>query len=150
MRITNAWLVGFCDGEGCFYVGINANKSMSLGFQVLPEFRIVQHKRDVQLLYAIKRFFGCGSVTFNKNRNNSIMEYRVRNIDHLFNIIIPFFNNNKLLTVKKFDYFDFCEVVELIIKKEHLNLVGLSRIREIKLRMNRQRLKNIDKDKVQT
>ncbi len=36
--INPDWLVGFVDGEGCFYVGWNPNSTMKLGVQVLPEF----------------------------------------------------------------------------------------------------------------
>ena len=43
---------------------------MLQGYQVLPEFRIVQHKRDIKLLYGIKKFFGCGIVTYNKNKTS--------------------------------------------------------------------------------
>lgn len=59
MKFDNNWVVGFVDGEGCFYVGINKNKTMRLKTQVLPEFLIIQHKRDIKLLYALKDFFGC-------------------------------------------------------------------------------------------
>ena len=38
------WVVGFVDGEGCFFVGINRQPSMKIGWQVLPEFRVVQHE----------------------------------------------------------------------------------------------------------
>ena len=37
-RLSAEWVVGFVDGEGCFFVGINRQPSMKLGWQVLPEF----------------------------------------------------------------------------------------------------------------
>jgi len=52
------WVVGFVDGEGCFFVGINPHPEMTSGFQVLPEFTVVQHQRDIQLLHALKKFLG--------------------------------------------------------------------------------------------
>ena len=52
-KITDQWLLGFVDGEGCFHVGINKNNTMKLGVQVIPEFTIVQHIRDIYLLYSI-------------------------------------------------------------------------------------------------
>jgi LAGLIDADG endonuclease. len=58
MDLSPDWVVGFTDGEGCFFVGINPNPQTVTGYQVLPEFTIVQHKRDIQVLYALKRFFG--------------------------------------------------------------------------------------------
>ena len=35
-RLEAQWVVGFVDGEGCFYVGINAQPEMKAGCQVLP------------------------------------------------------------------------------------------------------------------
>ena len=45
-RLDAKWIVGFTDGEGCFHISINKIPEMSLGWQVLPEFRIVQHLRN--------------------------------------------------------------------------------------------------------
>ena len=61
-RLNTNWIVGFTDGEGCFYVGINHSRDH---LQILPEFRIVQHKRDTKLLFRLKDFFDCGTVTVN-------------------------------------------------------------------------------------
>ena len=75
MKLDAQWITGFVDGEGCFYVGINPHKEMTAGFQVLPEFTVVQHKRDVQVLHALKSYFGCGVVRVN---HGDRMAYRVR------------------------------------------------------------------------
>ena len=64
-RLSADWVVGFVDGEGCFFVGINRQPSMKIGWQVLPEFRVVQHKRDVAILERLQEFFGSGQVTVN-------------------------------------------------------------------------------------
>src|SRR5436190_15150192 len=56
------WVTGFVDGEGCFPVGIAVHPGMQAHRQVLPEFTVVQHERDVQLLHALRQFFGCGVV----------------------------------------------------------------------------------------
>jgi hypothetical protein len=42
-------VLGFVDGEGCFFVVINENKTMGYKVQILPEFIVVQHKRDCSL-----------------------------------------------------------------------------------------------------
>jgi len=72
--------------------------------QVLPEFSIIQHQKDVKLLHEIKIFFGCGLV---KRNNKNIMCYSVRNLKHLNEIIIPFFEDNELLTLKKYNFIKF-------------------------------------------
>src|SRR5437667_421694 len=62
MKLDPGWVTGFVDGEGCFHVGINAHADMAAGYQVLPEFTVVQQAREAQLLHALKAFFGCGVV----------------------------------------------------------------------------------------
>ena len=56
-RLDASWITGFTDGEGCFHISINKIPSMSLGWQVLPEFRIVQHEKDEFVLHKNKGFF---------------------------------------------------------------------------------------------
>ena len=41
------------------------------GFQVLPEFRVVQHKRDIKVLYALKDFFSSTAGIDTRNENIS-------------------------------------------------------------------------------
>lgn len=137
MKIDKNWIVGFVDAEGCFYVGINKSIDLKVGYQVLPEFRIVQHKRDIKVLYAIKGFFGHGSVVCNKSKGSEIYEYRIRKFEHLYSIILPFFESNELLTSKKFNFLAFRDIILIMKKQEHLSEFGLNRIVDIKNKMNR-------------
>jgi len=137
MKIDKNWLVGFVDGEGCFYIGINKSVDLNTGYQILPEFRIVQHERDIKLLYAIKSFFGHGMVVPNRSKDSSIYEYRIRKFDVLHDVIVPFFESNKLLTCKKFNFLAFRDVILMMKQQEHLTESGLNKIIAIKGRMNR-------------
>ena len=135
MKLENNWITGFVDGEGCFFVDINKNKTMTLGIQVLPEFIVVQHKRDVKILYALKEFFKCGIVKVNQGDR---MCYCVRNLGHLFNIILPFFEKYPLKTIKKFNFLRFRWIVNSMRdKKYHLNEEGLNKIILVKNKMNK-------------
>ena len=133
MNLNAQWIVGFVDGEGCFHVGINQNESMSLGVQVLPEFTVVQHEVDEQVLYNLKNYFGCGVVR--KNHGTRLC-YRVRGQANLRDRIIPFFEKHKLKTRKRVDFEKFRRVILLIEKGEHLQADGLEQIRQIKKSMN--------------
>jgi hypothetical protein len=95
-RLSADWVVGFVDGEGCFFVGINRQPTMKLGWQVLPEFRVVQHQKDVAILEQLQRFFGFGQVTTNHGDRK---ELRIRGIEQL-NEIVKFFVSHPLRTVK--------------------------------------------------
>ena len=75
-KLEAQWVVGFVDGEGCFFVGINAHPEMTAHFQVLPEFTVVQHARDVQILYALKAFFECGANSSRSGKTIFWQEYQ--------------------------------------------------------------------------
>ena len=128
------WIVGFVDGEGCFFVGINKHPDMTCGYQVLPEFTVVQHEKDIQILHALKKFFGCGVV---RSNHGDRMAYRVRDISHLGQIIIPFFERHSLKTKKNLDFMKFRKVIMLMEQKEHLTAQGIEKIKEIASIMNR-------------
>ena len=133
MNLNAQWVVGFVDGEGCFHIGINQNKEMKLKVQVLPEFTVVQHEVDQQVLYALKAYFGCGVVR--KNHGTRLC-YRVRGHENLLSKIIPFFEKHPLKTRKHVDFEKFRKVVFLMEKREHLSADGLEKIQQIKETMN--------------
>ena len=135
MKINPYWVSGFVDGEGTFYVGINRNDTMKVKFQVLPEFRIVQHERDIKLLYALKKYFGVGVVRVN---HDTRYELRVRSLEHINKYVIPHFNKYELLTQKKFDFIKFKEIIKLMNENKHLEIDGIKKIITIASKMNRQ------------
>ena len=134
MNLEAQWIVGFVDGEGCFHVGINRHPDMKAGYQVLPEFTVVQHHRDVQVLHALKSYFGCGVV---RSNHGDRMAYRVRSQEHLLEKVIPFFEKHQLKTKKGIEFRKFRKVLLIMQKKEHLTVEGITAIREIASGMNR-------------
>jgi hypothetical protein len=134
MNLDAGWVTGFVDGEGCFHVGINAHPEMKVGRQVLPEFTVVQHKRDVQVLHALKAYFGCGVV---RQNHGDRMAYRVRGHEHLLQRIVPFFMKHPLKTKKNIDFMKFRDVLLMMERGEHLTPEGIDKICTIASRMNR-------------
>ena len=133
MKLNAQWVVGFVDGEGCFHIGINKNQEMKLGVQVLPEFTVVQHEIDEQVLHGLKAYFECGVV---RKNHGTRLSYRVRGQANLLQKILPFFEKHQLKTRKRVDFEKFRKVVLMIEKGEHLSLDGLEKIRQIKTSMN--------------
>ncbi len=134
MKLDAQWITGFVDGEGCFYVGVNSQPSMSTGVQVLPEFTVVQHERDVQLLQALKTHFGCGVV---RKNNGDRMAFRVRSLRHHLERIIPFFVKHPLKSKKRADFEKYRRVCLLMERGDHLTPEGVEEIRRIASQMNR-------------
>ena len=139
-RLSSTWITGFVDGEGCFHIGINRLPKMTLGWQVLPEFRVVQHQRDVQLLYRLKDFFGFGNVVVNHGDRK---EFRVRGLENLQKIV-NFFNKNPLQTSKKGDFEIFATVIHLMSNGEHLKKEGLEKIANLASQTNRKVIRNLE------
>ena len=133
MQLQAQWIVGFIDGKGCFHIGINKNHKLAFGYQVLPEFTVVQYERDINVLYALKNFFKCGVVRHNYGDRWC---YRVRSINHLNDSILPFFEKHKFKTQKNINFLKFRRVIHLIKKGEHLTQQGFERIQKIHSQMN--------------
>ncbi len=136
MNLEAQWIVGFVDGEGCFHVGISSHLEMTRKVQILPEFTVVQHKDDVQVLNALKKYFGCGVVRVN---HGDRLSWRVRKMEHLSEVIIPFFEKHKLKSRKRQDFEKFRDVVRIMKDKVHLTDEGEKRVKRIASMMNRGR-----------
>ncbi len=134
MELSADWVVGFTDGEGCFYVGIQRHPEMQTGYQVLPEFVVVQHERDRTVLYALKRFFGCGVV---RRNHGDRYAYRVRKLECLERIV-AFFERHPLKTQKQVDFLKFRRILLLMRQGRHLTREGLLEILRIARTMNTQ------------
>ena len=133
-RLEPHWITGFVDGEGCFYVGINQHKRTKR-WQLLPEFRIVQHIRDEQVLHKIQNHFGFGVVTVNHGDRK---EFRVRGLENL-NKIVEFFKTYKFQTISKQKSFEvFSEILEMMNKKEHLKDEGMIKIANLTKTVNKK------------
>ena len=132
MELSNDWVVGFVDGEGCFHVSLNRHDEMTSGYQVLPEFVVVQHERDIQILHALRRFFQAGVVRQNHGDRYCL---RIRKLSSLL-VICDFFQTHSLKTKKNSDFKKFRRIVSLMENKSHLEKDGLLKIVDIALAMN--------------
>jgi hypothetical protein len=138
---TIGWIVGYIDGEGCFSVSFNRNKTSKSGWQIFPEFVVTQGEKSVDTLYQLKNFFDCGQVFINRRHDNHrepIYRYCVRSLNDLMQIIIPFFKENRLKTAKKNDFDKFSKIVDSMINRKHLSIGGMKSIAKIAETMNRK------------
>lgn len=93
LRFLN-WLVGFTDGDGTFTI------NRQNGRYVL-QYSVAQGNRNSQVLYYIKKKLGVGSVV---SSGKGMKVYRTRDRNILRSCILPIFDENKLLTVKHYDF----------------------------------------------
>ena len=133
------WITGFVDGEGCFAVPMHRNPTSSVGWQVQPQFVVVQGASSVQALEALRDYFGCGRINVNPRRDNHrepLYRYIVRRFVDLDEIIVPFFQTYPLWTAKRENFEKFVQVLELMKQRRHLSIDGLIEIAAIVETMN--------------
>jgi len=134
------WIAGFVDGEGCFSCPIFRNRTTALGWQVQPEFTVVQSVRSRRVLEELAETFGCGHVTDNQRHDNhrtDLSRYRVTRLSELRDVIIPFFQVHQLRTSKRNDFEKFACIVDLMQLGTHRTMKGIEEIAEIAETMNR-------------
>jgi hypothetical protein len=141
-RLDPMWIVGFVDGEGCFSISIIKNMTTKSGIQIFPEFVVTQGAKSLSVLEEMQTFFECGVIYVNRRKDNhreNLYRYCVRSINDLQTKVVPFFKEFPLKTTKHRDFVIFCQVLEMMIGKEHLNLEGIDRIKTLASTMNRQK-----------
>ena len=75
------WLVGFTEGEGCFSIlvinkteGSTSNKTRR---NIVLEFQLTQHSRDILLIKSLVDYLGCGNVYYYPDKSNGVY-FKVR------------------------------------------------------------------------
>jgi len=126
------YITGFTDAKGCFSASIYKDSRMSLKWQVKPIFKISLHNKDRRILEALQRTWGVGKIYKDGNDTST---YRVSSLKNL-RIIINHFDKYPLITQKLADYLLFKQSVDLIEKKQHLTMEGLTKLVSIKASLN--------------
>ena len=132
MELAADWVVGFVDGEGCFQINLSPDESSTVGYQVLVEFVVVQHERDLQILQALKRFFRAGVV---RQLVDDRYCLRIRKLEPL-QTVCEFFHSHPLKSKKHVDFCKFRRIMQLIDQQQPLQKDGLLEIVDIALSMS--------------
>lgn len=142
-NLSPDYIVGLVDGEGSFTVYVrnpDIEKVVTRRVMVEPKFYLKLIERDKDILYALKDFFGCGSVYFQKDsrpNHQNCYRFEVFRWEDLQTIIIPFFKEHKLKFVSKRNDFEiFCSMMKLLQKGSHKTESGLRELFQLKQRMH--------------
>ena len=134
--LSDDYLYGFVEGEGCFYVGIVPSPDTKLGYQVVASFKVSQNPKGRFVLDALKKRLNAGYIKPNDNKKSSdiSLAYVVRDIKSLKEKVIPFFDNK--LYIKRKDFLKFKKIIEMIDQEKHKTKQGLIEIVNIAYSMN--------------
>lgn len=112
-NLIYAYLVGLIEGNGYFSISYpyfskepaqpSPKIANDLKYELGMEFSI----KDVQLVYKIKSLLGVGNVLFLPRNEREMVLFRIKNKDHLKNIILPIFDKYPMLSSKQYDYLRF-------------------------------------------
>jgi hypothetical protein len=92
--------VGVVDGDGTFHFS-----KTQKGYWTFY-FKVGQRNYNLRLLYYIKKMLQVGRVNVPNSKDNSA-EYRIRDMNTIYNVILPIFDKYSLLTSKQFHYMNF-------------------------------------------
>ncbi|MBP7859888.1 LAGLIDADG family homing endonuclease [Patescibacteria group bacterium] len=127
------YISGFVDGEGSFNVSLRKKSDYKNNWQVVLSFNVSQ--KDITLLNLIKKTLDCGIIK--QRKIDKLYSLDITNPFDIANKVIPFFDKFKLISKsKQKNYLIFKKIVDLMIKKEHLNEKGLYKIMILREKLN--------------
>jgi hypothetical protein len=139
--LSDEYIRGFVDAEGCFTLAIKKSKSYKVGYQVFLIFTISQGEKGKWILEEISKRFKCGKI-FPQRKSGKLVygtNYKgvatyqlvVYSIHDILTKLIPFFDDHPPI-LKEREYRIWREIAFMMRRKEHLNPEGLEKIRKMK------------------
>ena len=129
-----SYVTGLVDGEGSFLVSFQKRAKMNIGLEVRPSFTVSQHRRNLEVLQWLQKYFGCGGIRFNKS--DQTYKYEVRSLRDLIMRVIPHFVVSTLKTSKQNDLLKFQKICQLMKESKHLSKAGITTIIKLAYTMN--------------
>lgn len=137
MNLSDNYIAGLVDGEGCFYIGISKRRCSTVGFLIRPCFRLLLVKKSEKLLRRIKDRMGVGMVNIKKSNNINHQDqvyYEVGGLKDCQKLRV-FFENK--LNIKKRDFGLWCKCLNIMETYEQFTIDGVLKIARIRDRMNK-------------
>ena len=125
-KYLNYYLSGIIDTNGTFGILIKQENSTKFGWAIDPEFKVIQEKKDVEILNLLKRTLSCGKIQQNLKQKN-ILEFVVQNRRSLVEKVVPFFKRYQLI-IKEKNFEHFVKVLEMLNSKKHSEKNGIIEI----------------------
>lgn len=129
------YLSGFTDGEGSFNVSLKKVPDYILKWKIEPSFNVSQ--RDISNLILFKKVLGAGKI---RRRKDGVFYFEVRNYKMIAERVIPFFEKFKFRSDTKIkNFLIFKNIIDAMVKGEHLNDKGLKNILLLREKLNEGR-----------
>jgi hypothetical protein len=107
-------------------VSIAPRPTLLVGWEVRPSISVSQNADRGEVLVAIQRYFGCG--TLRPDRSDRTVKWEVRSLQAILERIVPHFRRYRLVSGKQRDFELFAEICERMARGQHRQAAGLSQI----------------------
>lgn len=124
------FITGYTDGEGSFSIRLRTKSNSQFGFHISIVYSIGAELNplNLKLLEQVKEYFGgVGSIS----RSGNMCYYEISSIKSLLNVR-KHFEEYPLQTTKYVYFILWCQVMDIIEKKEHLTKLGFNKVLSIK------------------
>lgn len=139
--VTADYIVGFTDGEGCFYVQIRTDH------RIVLRYFITQRFDNKKVLVKIRNFFDVGYVHLKKQEwgkqyrrtRRPTYVFEVTKQNDIQHVIVPFFREHQLQGIKKLSFAKFATIADLVRGRQNTRLLSkeeLLQVRTLKKTMN--------------
>lgn len=128
-KLSNDYIVGFVDGEGCFALKYRVDRQLNKNKTVREykywggEFVIVLHPFDFRLLELVRGKLGVGQISYTSAGDQ--VRFSVQNTQELKDVIVPFFEKNPLHGIKSKDFELWAEAIKIIAKHKSKTRRGI-------------------------
>jgi len=138
--VSEDYIVGLTDGEGCFYALVRPPYSKNGGAKVQLNFFIKVQSSDKEMLEKVKNTLNCGFIYHQKEHrinHTQCVRYTVSSHRDILNIIVPLFKRNPLQgKIKRENFTLFSKIAELVSQGAHYTSNGIAQIQHYKSQMN--------------
>jgi hypothetical protein len=125
LSLSNYWLTGFTQADGCFHINTVKSKTHKSGFNVRLEYSIKQNDcLPLQLLYDLLKM---GNIS---QYSTGIWCYKSSGFKTA-NSLINYFDKYMLFSGKYISYLKFRKVYIMVTEGKHLDSKGIKKIRSI-------------------
>jgi DNA modification methylase len=128
-------LGGLIAGEGSFFISVQENDRMKLGYQLHPCFSLdlVDSPANRLLIERVRKIFNCGKIRARKDKRpqcQPIIEFSVNKLDDLVSKVIPLCDRVIPQSAKRLSFERWRELVVMMYEGKHLTESGLAYIKQ--------------------
>lgn len=128
LQLNNAWLSGFIDAEGCFWIKIRKNFNYKSNFKVEKKF-IINQKGELPFFYSLKQLFKSNTKIQKTIKNNSIYYKLELSSMYSTKLLLNYLHNFPCKGEKNITVIRYRRIYGYMERKEHLTKIGLNKIR---------------------